>query len=135
MHAPLPFLSFPRLFAGATSSFWLASCVEAFLRGSDVRSQVLMARSGLLQHLVDGVLNTQGSGNLQVTPVAHASFLARKQLSRLALASRNVSYIRVYQHMHVYTCVKYMYLRIGRVCTYDAPVKHAQASVTRRRKT
>lgn len=47
--------------------FWLASCVEAFLRGSDVRSQVLMARAGLLQHLVDGVLNSQGSGNLQVT--------------------------------------------------------------------
>lgn len=49
----------------STYRFWLASCVEAFLRGSDVRSQVLMARSGLLQHLVDGVLNTQGSGNLQ----------------------------------------------------------------------
>ena len=75
MHAPLPSLPLPRLVAGATSSFWLASCVEAFLRGSDVRSQVLMARSGLLQHLVDGVLNTQGSGNLQVPPVAHASLL------------------------------------------------------------
>jgi hypothetical protein len=49
----------------STYRFWLASCVEAFLRGSDVRSQVLMARAGLLQHLVDGVLNSQGSGNLQ----------------------------------------------------------------------
>ena len=49
----------------STYRFWLASCVEAFLRGSDMRSQVLMARSGLLQHLVDGILNSQGSGNLQ----------------------------------------------------------------------
>jgi len=49
----------------STYRFWLASCVEAFLRGSDMRSQVLMARAGLLQHLVDGVLHSQGSGNLQ----------------------------------------------------------------------
>ena len=49
----------------STYRFWLASCIEAFLRGSDVRSQVLMARSGLLRHLVDGILNSQGSGNLQ----------------------------------------------------------------------
>jgi hypothetical protein len=44
--------------------------VEAFLRGSDMRSQVLMARAGLLLHLVDGVLNAQGSGNLQVHVVS-----------------------------------------------------------------
>jgi len=46
----------------STYRFWLASCVEAFLRGSDVRSQVLMARAGLLSHLVQGVLNAQSSG-------------------------------------------------------------------------
>lgn len=55
----------------STYRFWLASCVEAFLRGSDVRSQVLMARAGLLKHLVDGVLNSQGSGNLQVRIVCY----------------------------------------------------------------
>lgn len=36
-----------------------------FCRGSDSQSQVLFARSGLLRHLVEGVLNSQCSGNLQ----------------------------------------------------------------------
>ncbi len=31
-----------------------------------VSRQVLMANAGLLQHLVQGILNSQGSGNLQV---------------------------------------------------------------------
>ena len=31
-----------------------------------VSRQVLMANAGLLQHLVQGILNAQGSGNLQV---------------------------------------------------------------------
>lgn len=45
--------------------FWLAACVEAFIRGSDSRGQVIMAKSGMLRHLVEGVLNSQCSGNLQ----------------------------------------------------------------------
>ncbi|EKX39035.1 hypothetical protein GUITHDRAFT_89217 [Guillardia theta CCMP2712] len=49
----------------STYRFWLASCVEAFLRGSDARAQVFMAKMGLLDHLVDGILNFQISGNLQ----------------------------------------------------------------------
>ncbi len=32
--------------------FWLASCVEAFLRGTSAREQSFVARSGLLNHLI-----------------------------------------------------------------------------------
>ena len=35
--------------------FWLASCIEAFLRGSSPREQLFVAQSGLLQHLVEEV--------------------------------------------------------------------------------
>lgn len=83
---------FMRETSDSTYRFWLASCVEAFLRGSDTRSQarappdpaqcrqgppqrsrtnavgclqVLLARCGLLEHLVEGVLNPQCSGKLQ----------------------------------------------------------------------
>eukprot|EP00850_Spirogloea_muscicola_P011111 SM000068S20543 [mRNA] locus=s68:73193:78835:- [translate_table: standard] len=36
--------------------FWLASCIEAFLRGSDPRDQAFMASTGLMSHLVDEIL-------------------------------------------------------------------------------
>ena len=32
--------------------FWIASCIEAFLRGSNAASQLLVARTGLLEHLL-----------------------------------------------------------------------------------
>mmetsp|Transcript_2530 Transcript_2530/g.3730 ORF Transcript_2530/g.3730 Transcript_2530/m.3730 type:complete len:1042 (+) Transcript_2530:199-3324(+) len=37
--------------------FWLASCVEAFLRGSSARDQLLIARSGLLEHLISDIID------------------------------------------------------------------------------
>ena len=33
-----------------------------------------MARAGLLQHLVEGVLNSQGSGNLQARPLSETEY-------------------------------------------------------------
>jgi hypothetical protein len=47
--------------------FWLSSCVEAFLRGSHGIYQLLVARNGLLAHVVRHVLNVgaRAASNLQ----------------------------------------------------------------------
>jgi Trpc4-associated protein len=37
--------------------FWLASCVESFLRGSSPREQLFVAQTGLLRHLLGEVLS------------------------------------------------------------------------------
>ncbi|XP_024378941.1 uncharacterized protein [Physcomitrium patens] len=36
--------------------FWLASCVEAFLRGADSKDQEFVASTGLMEHLVNEIL-------------------------------------------------------------------------------
>eukprot|EP00246_Nothoceros_aenigmaticus_P018067 TRINITY_DN9316_c0_g1_i1.p1 TRINITY_DN9316_c0_g1~~TRINITY_DN9316_c0_g1_i1.p1 ORF type:complete len:883 (-),score=147.83 TRINITY_DN9316_c0_g1_i1:126-2774(-) len=38
--------------------FWLASCVEAFLRGADYHDQELVASTGLMEHLLSEILKT-----------------------------------------------------------------------------
>ncbi|CAI5499111.1 unnamed protein product [Closterium sp. Naga37s-1] len=42
--------------ADSVYRFWLASCVEAFLRGSNPRDQQLVAATGLMEHLVEEIL-------------------------------------------------------------------------------
>ncbi|CAI5470422.1 unnamed protein product [Closterium sp. Yama58-4] len=42
--------------ADSVYRFWLASCVEAFLRGSNPRDQHLVAATGLMEHLVEEIL-------------------------------------------------------------------------------
>lgn len=37
--------------------FWLAACVEAFLRGSNPVNQLFVARSGLMPHLLSEILD------------------------------------------------------------------------------
>jgi Trpc4-associated protein len=48
--------------------FWLASCVESFLRGSSDREQCFVAATGLLQHLAKEVtsMGLKCAGSLQV---------------------------------------------------------------------
>lgn len=46
-----------------------------------------MARAGLLQHLVDGVLNSQGSGNLQVPLFGQAAVCVSRMLQRSSFLS------------------------------------------------
>jgi len=46
--------------------FWLAACVESFLRGSHPPFQELVAASGLMAHLIEEILahdELQGSGS------------------------------------------------------------------------
>jgi len=47
--------------------FWLAQCVESFLRGSDPKHQQFVAQSGLLEVLLNGIIGPeyQASDNLQ----------------------------------------------------------------------
>ena len=49
--------------------FWLASCVESYLRGSSPAEQVFVARSGLLQHLIDDITSERlhCAGSLQTS--------------------------------------------------------------------
>ena len=49
--------------------FWLASCIESYLRGSSAEEQVFLAKSGLLQHLVRDVSSERlhCSGSLQTS--------------------------------------------------------------------
>jgi hypothetical protein len=49
--------------------FWLASCIESFLRGSSPKEQVFVAKSGLLEHLVDEISSVKlhCAGNLQTS--------------------------------------------------------------------
>jgi len=49
--------------------FWLASCVEAFLRGFNETHQIFIAHSGLLYSLLDQVLNqgTNKPSNIQIS--------------------------------------------------------------------
>ncbi|KAG6546998.1 hypothetical protein Mapa_011615 [Marchantia paleacea] len=42
--------------ADSVYRFWLASCVEAFLRGADVQDQVIVASTGLMEHLLTEIL-------------------------------------------------------------------------------
>ena len=47
--------------------FWLASCVEAYLRGSSQNEQLYASRSGLLRHLIQDILSDRlhCAGSLQ----------------------------------------------------------------------
>lgn len=36
--------------------FWLASCIEVFMRGSDPRHQEYIAQFGLMEHIVEQIL-------------------------------------------------------------------------------
>ena len=49
--------------------FWLASCVESYLRGSSPEEQVFVARTGLLEHLVDDITSQRlhCAGSLQTS--------------------------------------------------------------------
>ena len=49
--------------------FWLASCIESYLRGSSAGEQVFAARSGLLEHLVEDVSSDRlhCAGSLQTS--------------------------------------------------------------------
>jgi Protein of unknown function (DUF3689) len=49
--------------------FWLASCIESYLRGSSPGEQVFVARSGLLMHLVDDITSERlhCAGSLQTS--------------------------------------------------------------------
>lgn len=49
--------------------FWLASCIESYLRGSSPAEQMFVARTGLLAHLVDDVSSERlhCSGSLQTS--------------------------------------------------------------------
>ena len=49
--------------------FWLASCVESYLRGSSPAEQVFVARSGLLSHLIDDITSERlhCAGSLQTS--------------------------------------------------------------------
>jgi hypothetical protein len=49
--------------------FWLASCIESYLRGSSSVEQVYVARSGLLQHLLEDVSSERlhCAGSLQTS--------------------------------------------------------------------
>jgi len=49
--------------------FWLASCVEAFLRGFHEAHQVFVAHTGILYHLLDQIINKKISraSNLQIS--------------------------------------------------------------------
>ena len=49
--------------------FWLASCVESFLRGSSDNEQIFTAHSGLLQHLLTDILSGRihCAGSLQTS--------------------------------------------------------------------
>ncbi|CAB9509620.1 potential channel 4-associated protein [Seminavis robusta] len=49
--------------------FWLASCIESYLRGSSPGEQVFVARSGLLMHLVEDITSERlhCAGSLQTS--------------------------------------------------------------------
>ena len=49
--------------------FWLASCVESFLRGSSQSEQIFVARSGLLKHLINDITSQRlhCAGSLQTS--------------------------------------------------------------------
>ena len=49
--------------------FWLASCVESYLRGSSPAEQVFVARSGLLVHLIEDITSERlhCAGSLQTS--------------------------------------------------------------------
>lgn len=49
--------------------FWLASCVESYLRGSSPMEQVFVARTGLLKHLIDEITSERlhCAGSLQTS--------------------------------------------------------------------
>jgi hypothetical protein len=49
--------------------FWLASCVESYLRGSSPAEQVFVARSGLLKHLIEDITSQRlhCAGSLQTS--------------------------------------------------------------------
>ncbi len=50
--------------------FWLASCVEAFLRGASAKEQSFVMRSGLLQHLTAEITSHPVSGQKELENVA-----------------------------------------------------------------
>lgn len=37
--------------------FWMASCIEAFLRGSDPQFQKFVARAGMLEYLINDIIS------------------------------------------------------------------------------
>jgi hypothetical protein len=49
--------------------FWLASCIESYLRGSSPREQIFVAESGLLIHLIKDILSDRVhcAGSLQTS--------------------------------------------------------------------
>lgn len=49
--------------------FWLASCIESYLRGSSPDEQVFVARSGLLMHLIEDITSERlhCAGSLQTS--------------------------------------------------------------------
>eukprot|EP00638_Chattonella_subsalsa_P000233 CAMPEP_0117744562 /NCGR_PEP_ID=MMETSP0947-20121206/6833_1 /TAXON_ID=44440 /ORGANISM="Chattonella subsalsa, Strain CCMP2191" /LENGTH=1052 /DNA_ID=CAMNT_0005561535 /DNA_START=129 /DNA_END=3285 /DNA_ORIENTATION=+ len=53
--------------ADSLYKFWLASCVEAYLRGSSVKDQMFVAESGLLRHLLQEIFSEglRCTGSLQ----------------------------------------------------------------------
>lgn len=50
--------------------FWLASCVEAFLRGADNKDQEYVASTGLMEHLVNEILK----GGFRCAPLLQINF-------------------------------------------------------------
>lgn len=53
----------------APARFWLASCIEVFMRGSDPRHQDFVAQFGLMEHIVEQILKPgfQLSSDYQVS--------------------------------------------------------------------
>lgn len=56
--------------------FWMSSCLEAFLRGSDTNAQIFVAISGVLRHIAHhvsdaGVRSVGAEGNRTATPLAN----------------------------------------------------------------
>lgn len=49
--------------------FWMASCIEAFLRGSDPIFQKFVARSGMLEYLIDDIVadGPKAQGSMQTS--------------------------------------------------------------------
>ena len=63
--------------------FWLASCIESFLRGSSDREQIFTANSGLLSHLVTNILSGRihCAGSLQTSfDLLGERFISKKKI-------------------------------------------------------
>jgi Trpc4-associated protein len=57
-----------------TFRFWLASCVESFLRGSREPEQIIVAQSGLIDHLVTRLLADQTMVADPLAPATQTNF-------------------------------------------------------------